>query len=101
MADCTGPEDGYVYGGDNGNILTIVRRGRGRGGEGGLDFPGENIGGGGSRPSLSEVLRWFWKLKHDRGVLAYEVEELETRRGAAGQDGWEVVFASNIGESLC
>ncbi|CAM9605412.1 unnamed protein product, partial [Scytosiphon promiscuus] len=27
VAGCTGPEDGFVYGGDAGNVLTYVRRG--------------------------------------------------------------------------
>lgn len=92
VAGCTGPADGFVYGGDPGKVLTFVRRGRG----------GDDRGGGAVAEgrALADVLRWFWKLKHDRGVLSYQVnEELETRREVGTKTGWEVVFTRNIGKS--
>eukprot|EP00903_Cladosiphon_okamuranus_P017947 g16514.t1 len=90
VAGCTGPEEGFVYGGDAGKVLAFVRTGR------------REDGGGGAAaargPALADVLRWFWKLKHDRGVLSYQVnEELETRREVGTETGWEVVFTRNIG----
>lgn len=94
VAGCTGPADGFVYGGDPGNVLTFVRRGRGEDGGGGIG------GAVGDNPALPDVLRWFWKLKHDRRVLSYQVnEELETRREVGAETGWEVVFTRNVGET--
>lgn len=91
VGECTGPEDGYVYGGDAARVLTFVRRGR------------SNDGGGGfvDYPSLPEVLRWTWTAKRDRGVLSFKVAELETRRDTGVESGWECIFASNFGECVC
>lgn len=93
VAGCTGPEDGFVYGGEAGSVLTFVRKGREDGGDGG-------VAAAAGHPSLPQVLRWFWSLKHERGVLAYEVAELSERRDVGEETGWEVVFASNIGKRL-
>lgn len=107
---CTGPEDGFVYGGGAGKVLTFARRGRGAektySGRANLDRNSGGASGGGDGgaegfvddPALPDVLRWFWTLKHDRGVLAYEVPKLEERRDVGGETGWEVVFLSNVGE---
>lgn len=93
MAGCTGPTEGFVYGGDPGKVLNFVRRGR-------EDSGGGSRGAVDGRPALADVLRWFWKLKHDRGVLAYKVsEELETRKGVGAETGWEVVFTRNVGKT--
>ncbi|CAN0041066.1 unnamed protein product [Pylaiella littoralis] len=108
VAGCTAAEDGFVYGGETGNVLTFVRRGSGEGGGGGRgggsdrghaehNGGGSDSGAGVDRPALPDVLRWFWRVKHDRGVLAYEVAELEERRDVGVETGWEVIFASNVG----
>ncbi|CAB1098339.1 unnamed protein product [Ectocarpus sp. CCAP 1310/34] len=93
VAGCTGPEDGFVYGGEAGSVLTFVRKGREDGGDSGVAAAAAAAG----HPSLPQVLRWFWNLKHERGVLAYEVAELNERRDVGQETGWEVVFASNVG----
>lgn len=103
VAGCTAVDAGFVYGGETGNVLTFVRKGRG---ERGSDHDHVQRNGGGSddgagvdSPALPDVLKWFWRLKHDRGVLAYEVAELEERRDIGSETGWEVIFASNIGKT--
>ena len=97
VAGCTGPADGFVFGGDPGRVLTFVRKGRAEAGGGGGGGGGGN-GKVADGPALADVLRWFWELKHDRGVLSYEVtEELETRREVGSETGWEVVFTRNQG----
>lgn len=106
VAGCTAADDGFVYGGETGNVLTFVRKGRGgEGGGRGSDHDRAERNGGGSddgagvdNPALPDVLKWFWKLKHDWGVLAYEVAELEERRDIGSESGWEVIFASNNGK---
>ncbi|CBJ28200.1 conserved unknown protein [Ectocarpus siliculosus] len=94
VAGCTGPEDGFVYGGEAGSVLTFVRKGREDGGDSGVAAAAAAAAG---HPSLPQVLRWFWNLKHERGVLAYEVAELNERRDVGQETGWGVVFASNVG----
>ena len=97
VAECTGPEDGFVYGGDPGKVLSFVHH---RESSSNMVYPeGGNVEGerGGDYPALSDVIRWVWMMKRDGGVLAFKVGKLESRRVEGVESGWECIFAANFG----
>lgn len=92
VSGCTGPNDGYVYGGEAASVLRFVRRGRGRNGDtGGGDGLMDN-------PALSDVIRWVWASKRDLGVLTYKLSEVAYRWDTGEESGWECVFVANFGK---
>lgn len=94
---CTGPDDGYVFGGETANVLNFIHKGRGASSSN--NYVDARAGSGAATfPSLSEVLRWVWNAKRERGVLAYKVETLTSRRAKGEESGWECILAANFGE---
>lgn len=101
VAECTGPDDGFVYGGDPGKVLSFVHH---REGSDMAYLEGGDVEGeiGGDYPALADVIRWVWMMKRDWGVLAFKVGKLESRIDRGVETGWECIFAANFGGfSLC